>query len=141
MFFALLVRQFAFANLQTSKAVLAQMRIRRHARYLFAIVSVFFSLGLITRPSLAQTTVLPPPVTRSVDSNGVDLISGTFMYPAPSISTVGISETPVGGASIFMDNWTGVLNSSADANGSYLTVSIGGVSEQFKSVGNNSYTA
>ncbi|MGN6424381.1 MAG: RHS repeat-associated core domain-containing protein [Asticcacaulis sp.] len=116
------------------------MRIQRHALQLFAVISGVFSLGLIASSSLAQTSILPPPVIRSVDSNGVDLISGKFMYPAPSISTAGINVAPVGDAAIFIDNWTGVLNSSSDANGSYLTVSIGGASEKFKSLGNNTYT-
>src|SRR5438128_161914 len=98
------------------------MRIQRLASRLLSIAMAAVAFGLSANETLAQSTALPPPVTRSVDSNGVDLLSGNFIYPAPSISTAGISETPVSYTGIFVDNWTGVLNSSSEANGSYLTV-------------------
>ncbi|ADU15329.1 RHS repeat domain-containing protein [Asticcacaulis excentricus] len=82
--------------------------------------------------AFAQSTALSVPVTTSIDGNGVDLMSGKFEFPIPSISTAGISESRTSFDPKYLDNFSGVLNSSSDANGSYLTVTIGTSSEKFK---------
>ena len=132
---ALKVISGVFATKNKSQA--AERRTRNRRIDTFRMIVIALALGiqclLSDQSAFAQTTVLPPPTIRSVDGNGVDLISGNFKIPVPSISTAGIGQSSTG-FGFGVDNFTGVINSSSDTNGSYLTVSIGDESEKFKLV-------
>lgn len=101
-----------------------------------ACLAIGVTLGFGAQPSAAQSVVQPPPVARSVDVNGVDLVSGEFQTALPELSTSGISYS----RNAWRENFAGTLNTASDSGGTYLVVSIGGSSEKFKSLGGGSYT-
>ena len=90
----------------------------------------------IAVPALAQVdpgAVPPPPVRRSVDANGVDVIRGTYNYTQPSVS---IGPSYPDGLSFTNEQmgqgWVANIRSAVTVSGSVYTVTIDGVSDSFK---------
>ena len=87
---------------------------------------------LVTAGASAQNIATsPPPVRSSVDSNGVDLVSGALIVSTPQLS-IGQGEGALAytrdlTGSGWVDNTIGTIN----VNGSAITVSFGGASDSF----------
>lgn len=103
-------------------------------KHILCVAGVVIGAGLTcSNLALAQSAVPPAPVARSVDSNGVDLLSQTLTTrDLPSISSAGISWTPTGLGK--QDSLTGAYHSSllgfgdqsidlGKLNGRYATLS------------------
>lgn len=81
--------------------------------------------------AFGQAAIPPAPVATAIDGNGVDLMSGQFQFPVPSISTAGIAESRTSFNPYYIDNFSGVLNGPGENNDSYLKVTIGTNTEKF----------
>lgn len=99
------------------------------------ITSTLVAIAATLAPSVALAQSVPPPSTYySVDSNGVDVVSGTYFGASHSIS---VGQPGMGGlvytrtydssAQYWRDNITGTINSS----GATYTVTLMDASERF----------
>ena len=109
-------------------------------------------VGVAGRDADAQTMpgtgLAPPPLKRTVDSHGVDLVSGTASLPGMRVS-IGSKESGIerdpGREWDGRDNLTGTLNELTVAShnqeayelplGTYIMVSFGDISEMFQQSG------
>lgn len=110
---------------------------RRLAAALALLVSLFAA------PSLAQTS--PPPRFQEVDGNGVDLISGRFVFGM----TEGVIGSGEGAVSLERsqrndygrtDQWSGVLYQRTSGGATLMVVQFGGRSDTF-TISGGTYTS
>jgi RHS repeat-associated protein len=108
------------------------------ARRLAALGSFLLASTCLTPAAIAQ--VSPAPVNTTIDTNGVDLSSGTFYVQDRTVSIGGsgsglsFSRTWDSSAAAWRGSFDGAINSSSPgstANGTVLTVSLGFSTEKF----------
>ena len=96
--------------------------------------------GLVAAPAFAQIATTPPASFRSVDGNGVDLVSGKFSFSMVEGSIgdgnggVSLVRSWAGDAG-WVDNWGGGLYPTTEGGVSVIKVELGPISDTFSTSG------